>query len=184
MTPAAAPPTGTEQPYQRTSGPIHSWFALTYANFLVLHRALLQSMPLRWQQQLVDLLEELDAAYPEIKHPDFKVTTVRDCYLGDLTDAERQALGITESDGEEDSEDPDADVTTDTVYYDREGTELTIHDHVGVPVADPIPHYRHAYLPPDEAAIAGVRARRRETADMLAGDGHAAASPARQEPQA
>jgi hypothetical protein len=42
--------------------PIHAWFGLTYTNYLVLPRAVLQSMPLKWQQQFVACLEELDEA--------------------------------------------------------------------------------------------------------------------------
>ena len=51
--PVAAPSTVAEpeRTYERTSGPVHGWFGLTYANFLVVHRAQLQSMPLDWQRQ-------------------------------------------------------------------------------------------------------------------------------------
>src|SRR5215475_5501306 len=91
-----------EEPYQRTDGPVHGWFGLTYANFLVLHRALLQSMPLRWQQEFVNLLQELDAAHPGMEHPDYQVRTVRDCYVEDLTAADLGALGVTKADDGED----------------------------------------------------------------------------------
>lgn len=39
---------------------IHTWFGLTYANFLVLPRAVLQSMPEEWQERFVACLQELD----------------------------------------------------------------------------------------------------------------------------
>lgn len=39
--------------------PIHAWFGLTYANYLVLNRALLQLMPQDWQARFVACLEEL-----------------------------------------------------------------------------------------------------------------------------
>lgn len=42
--------------------PVHAWFGLTYSNYLVLPRALLQSMPVDWQTRLVRCLRELDAA--------------------------------------------------------------------------------------------------------------------------
>jgi hypothetical protein len=45
--------------------PIHTWFNLTYANYLVLPRSILQSMPLEWQQRFVKCLRELDAVTPE-----------------------------------------------------------------------------------------------------------------------
>lgn len=43
-------------------GAIHSWFGLTYANYLVLHRTVLQSMPGEWQDRFVALLDDLDHA--------------------------------------------------------------------------------------------------------------------------
>lgn len=138
-----------EESYQRTSGPVHAKFGLTYANFLVIHRAQLQSMPVDWQQQFVDLLEDLHAAYPDLDVPDFEVKTVRDTYVGELTDDEMKLAGITREYGEE-----------ETTWTDATGRELAEHQHVGVPVPDPVPHYRHAYLPPDEAAIARSRNQR------------------------
>lgn len=42
--------------------PIHAWFGLTYAAYLVLPRLALQSMPREWQQRLVDLLNEAEAS--------------------------------------------------------------------------------------------------------------------------
>jgi hypothetical protein len=38
---------------------IHMWFNLTYANYLVLNRSVLQSMPDEWQSRFVACLEEL-----------------------------------------------------------------------------------------------------------------------------
>lgn len=47
---------------------IHSWFSLSYANYLVLHRAMLQSMPDDWQDKFVNLLDEMEKyyGYPDI----------------------------------------------------------------------------------------------------------------------
>lgn len=46
--------------------PIHGWFGLTYASYLVLPRSVLQSLPQSLQRQLVEALEaiadHLDAA--------------------------------------------------------------------------------------------------------------------------
>ncbi|WP_372011432.1 hypothetical protein NBRC13296_12805 [Paenibacillus chitinolyticus] len=39
---------------------IHSYFGLSYANYLVLPRTVLQSMPMEWQIKFVELLEEVD----------------------------------------------------------------------------------------------------------------------------
>lgn len=39
---------------------IHNWFGLTYANYLVLPRSILQSMDAEWQKKMVELLDELN----------------------------------------------------------------------------------------------------------------------------
>lgn len=148
-----------EEPYERTSGPVHTWFGLTYANFLVIHRAQLQSMPLDWQRHFTDLLDDLHAAYPDLDVPAYEVTTVRDAYVGDLTSDELALAGVTRGDDAD-----ELDEASNVPYYDKTGRELTAHDHVGIPVPDPIPHYRHAYLPPDEAAITEARQAREELA--------------------
>ncbi len=128
---------------------------VNYANFLVVHRAHLQSMPLEWQARFVDLLEDLGAAFPDIDDLAFEVTTVRDAYVGELTGDEMLLAGITRGDADDDED-------ADAAYYDKTGRELRPGwDHVGVPVPDPVPHYRHAYLAPDEAAIARSRELRR-----------------------
>lgn len=49
--------------------PIHMWFSLTYANYFVCQRSILQSMPIKWQREFVRLLEELDEATAEL--PDY-----------------------------------------------------------------------------------------------------------------
>lgn len=41
------------------SEPIHEYFGLTYSNYLVLPRSILQSMPGEWQDKFVALLEEI-----------------------------------------------------------------------------------------------------------------------------
>jgi len=48
--------------------PIHEYFGLTYANYLTLPRSVLQSMPLKWQQQFVLLLEQI----PKVIVEDFE----------------------------------------------------------------------------------------------------------------
>lgn len=56
---------------------IHRWFNLTYANYLVLPRAVLQSMPDEWQVRMVQLLEEAHELYGGLDWPDYHVQ-VRD----------------------------------------------------------------------------------------------------------
>jgi hypothetical protein len=45
-------------------GPMHDWFGLSYASYLVLPRSLIQEMPPEWQQRLVDLLDEMGREFP------------------------------------------------------------------------------------------------------------------------
>lgn len=152
-----------EQPYERTSGPVHTWFGLTYANFAVQHRARLQSMPLEWQQRYVDLMEELQAAYDGQPDPEFEVKTVRWEYVGDLSSDEMKQLEIGPL---SDDEPGDEDAACEE-WADKNGRALQRHDRVAIPVPDPIPHYRHSYLPPDEAAITAVLAARDAERDGL-----------------
>jgi hypothetical protein len=42
---------------------VHTFFSLSYANFLVVPRCLLQSMPLSWQHEFTALMDELDAHF-------------------------------------------------------------------------------------------------------------------------
>lgn len=48
--------------YSRNSGPVHSWFQLSYSNYLVIPRAILQAMPVEWQKRFVTCLDEARAA--------------------------------------------------------------------------------------------------------------------------
>lgn len=40
--------------------PIHEWFELSYASYLVLPRSILQSLPVEWQEKFVNLLNEAE----------------------------------------------------------------------------------------------------------------------------
>lgn len=42
---------------------VHRWFGLSYANYLILPRAQLQSMPEQWQQRFASCLQEFRAAF-------------------------------------------------------------------------------------------------------------------------
>lgn len=57
--------------------PVHAWFGLTYANYLVMPRSLLQSMPHEWQAQLVALLWQWESMLHHAGHPlpDYAVNT-------------------------------------------------------------------------------------------------------------
>lgn len=54
---------------------IHTYFNLTYANYLVIPRTLLQSMDEGWQERFVRLLNELNEAFDYIERADaYRVT--------------------------------------------------------------------------------------------------------------
>ncbi len=54
---------------RRLNGPLHEWFELSYASYLTLHRTLLQSMPVEWQERMVGLLTELSESFAHLQHP-------------------------------------------------------------------------------------------------------------------
>lgn len=49
-----------EERYIRRNGAVHRYFGLTYANWLILPRTVMQDMPTVWQDKFVELLEEMD----------------------------------------------------------------------------------------------------------------------------
>lgn len=42
---------------------VHTWFELSYAQYLTVPRSILEAMPGEWQERFVQCLEELDEAY-------------------------------------------------------------------------------------------------------------------------
>lgn len=133
-------------PADRPSGDhIHTWFGLSYSNYLVLPRTLLQSMPDTWQQHFVALLDELGNAYRHVEQADgYEVTAGRWTYVNECTPQELRLAGVTCSD-----DDPDYPDDADTVWW-KDGDELQGHDYVFVPGCDPVPHYQRGrtYIPP------------------------------------
>ncbi len=49
---------------------IHEFFELSYANYLVLPRSVLQSMPVDWQEKFVTLLEKIPEVIAENFEPE------------------------------------------------------------------------------------------------------------------
>lgn len=47
--------------------PVSTWFELTYSSYLVLHRSVMEAMPVEWQRKFVALLEEAREAARDIK---------------------------------------------------------------------------------------------------------------------
>lgn len=140
-------PPSDETPHP-TSDPIHGWFGLSYANYLVAPRARLQSMPVEWQERMVACLEELDAAYAYLSRQEpfdsgYNVQAGRWVYVNELDDHGRALTGVSISEDTVGRED-------EPLYYDVDGNELAGHDRVFVPGEDPNPHYNRGrtYLPP------------------------------------
>lgn len=48
---------------------IHEYFGLSYAQYLVTPRLLLQSMPIDWQKSFVKLMKEFDDAFEDKYNP-------------------------------------------------------------------------------------------------------------------
>lgn len=46
--------------------PIHTFFGLSYANYLVLPRSVMQAMPTGWQRQMVHLLERVQEKFGDL----------------------------------------------------------------------------------------------------------------------
>lgn len=117
-----------------TDGPVHDWFGLSYSNYLVLPRTLMQSMPTEWQQHMVACLNELQDAYSHLPQPGvYKVEAATEHIVSDMTEAQLRQAGITEDWG--DSEEQDEPT------YSLDGTELDPHERVLLPATEPIPHY-------------------------------------------
>lgn len=116
--------------------PVHTWFELTYANYLVLPRSVLQSMPAWWQRRFVEMLEQLHGAYGQLDWPDYEVEAVDRVAFSDLTEVERLAAGYTVEPA-----DPDDEDALDQ-WYSPDGDEVDhCHDTFARPRRDPIPHY-------------------------------------------
>ncbi|MEU3851763.1 hypothetical protein [Streptomyces sp. NPDC029554] len=154
-----------------TDGPIHGWFSLSYSNYLVLHRTLLQSMPIEWQERMVACLEELREAYRHIEQPEgFKVEAATALQVSDLDDAQLKQLGIAEDwyRGETPPEGLDAEAlreweaeheSPEGPTYSRNGEEIDGDEHVLLPAIDPVPHYNRGrtYIEPQLPQADGER---------------------------
>lgn len=129
---------------ERLDGPVHTWFGLTYANYLALPRSLMQSMPVAWQERMVAVLEELHDAYAHIEHAEaYIVEPARESTYGYLDQDDLRRLGVHRSE------------ENDGVrYFDARGHEHGEYDRVLVPADDPVPHYNRGrtFVAPREVA--------------------------------
>ncbi len=141
-------------------------FSLSYANYLVLPRTLLQSMPAVWQARFVALLDELHEAFqhvPQAEAYDVTAGTVHE--VGDLDDAQLKLLGIAKDwyRGEEPPDGLDAEDLAkwkevhedpEGPTYSRDGQELDSDHRVLIPGEDPVPHYNRGrtFIQPQTAS--------------------------------
>lgn len=145
---------------------IHTHFGLSYANYLVVPRSLLQSMPDEWQTRFTALLDQLHAVFRHVDQAEvYEVHAAIEREVCELDDTLMAALGITEDwyGGQQ----PPANTRwrrilgalrlvrpfesvldewqdeheTTPVYYDRDGNELEASSRVLLPIDDPVPHY-------------------------------------------
>ena len=58
--------------------PVHAWFGLTYSSYLVLHRSVMEAMPIDWQRRMVALLEEMGERVDAEKIPSEFMVRARD----------------------------------------------------------------------------------------------------------
>lgn len=132
---------------------IHKHFSLSYANYMVFHRTLLQSMPQEWQSKFVALVDQIDDAFRHVPQAEvYDVTAATEHEVSDLDDAQLADLGIVQdwyrgetppaeltgvdlSEWQEQHEDPEGPT------YWRDGEELERDERVLIPTADPVPHY-------------------------------------------
>jgi hypothetical protein len=127
---------------------IHKYFGLSYCNYLVLPRTLLQSMPADWQQQFVAALDELGAAFAHVPQASvYKVEAAEEHEVGDLTDDQLKTAGITVEDGHcNEDHDHDANEGSDCwperIYTEMpSGREMRSDERALIPVPDPVPAY-------------------------------------------
>ncbi len=132
----------TPPPDDRLDGPVHEFFGLSYANYLVVPRTLMQSMPLDWQDAIVACLRALDEAFDHVEQASYyDVEAAVEVEYRDLTPGQLRMLDVLASDDR-------------TEYYDRSGRAHRPADRALVPVADPVPHYNRGrtYVAPGGAA--------------------------------
>lgn len=116
---------------------IHAWFGLTYANYLVLPRSVLQSMPDEWQKRFVEQLEELHRAFGDLDWPDYDVRVLaREPHFLGMPMVSCWDCGGSGRDGDGECE----TCAGEGELVDPEGSRYETAEEVGFR-ADPIPHY-------------------------------------------
>ncbi|MEU5596626.1 hypothetical protein [Streptomyces sp. NPDC020298] len=146
---------------------IHTHFGLSYANYLVLPRTLLQSMPDAWQTKFVALLDEMREAFDHVPQAEaYRVEAATEHIVSEMSHDLLEEAGIEENwydeavpedlspfDLAEWRAEHEMDAPT---YYDRDGNEVDPHSRVLLPVPDPVPHYDRGRARIEPAAVPAV----------------------------
>lgn len=137
----------TTVPLHPTDGPIHTWFGLSYCNYQVLPRTLMQSMPIGWQERMVACLEELHDAFQHVPQAEvYDVTAATEHIVNEMDPADLYRAGIVIEDNDE----------TGGFRYHRteDGAELDGTERLLLPASDPVPHYNRGrtYIEPRPTA--------------------------------
>lgn len=155
--------TESPRPSDVTDGPIHAWFSLTYSNYQVMPRTLMQSMPTEWQERMAACLEELQAAFSHVPQAEvYAVQASTEHIVREMTESELKRAGIKAdwyggevftkaATTQEEFDEWRAKHETDAPAYYRDGCELDPHERVLLPAADPVPHYNRGrtYIAPN-----------------------------------
>jgi hypothetical protein len=116
---------------------IHTWFSLSYANYLVLPRAVLQSMPDEWQQRFVACLDEMHELFGHLDWPVYEVKVLlRPARVVDPAISCEVCNGRGHDERSKDCAECDGvgEVSTNEGLRYETGEEVGYRD-------DPIPHY-------------------------------------------
>ncbi|TDD97187.1 hypothetical protein [Actinomadura rubrisoli] len=134
---------------------VHTWFGGSYSDYAVLHRTLLQSMPVEWQHRFTALMGELEERFeglPQAKA--YHVEPGEWVYVNEAEDPVLHANGVTVLVG-----------PNGTTYYDKEGNELGAADRVFIRGKEPVPHYNRG-----RTHIEPTAANAEEIAELLKGN--------------
>lgn len=151
--------------------PVHEWFGLSYANYLVVPRTFLQSMPAGWQLRIVACLRELRDAYEHVDYPDvYDVHAAAEHIVDEMSADELALAGITVDYYR--GEQPPAGLDDEALHawqeehwhvpptYHQGGRELDPGERVLLHVPDPVPHYNRGRtrIQPHLAAVPPLQA--------------------------
>jgi hypothetical protein len=145
--------------------PIHGMFGLSYSNYLVCPRSVMQSMPVDWQRAFVALWQQLQQAAADLEWPlAYQVKAGHEACFSDLTDEQMAELGVKltpEVPAAEFDEmtDEQWDAWHDQRKWHWDGQEWDGDDTIHIPGPDPIPYYNRGRarvpLRPVRSAVVG-----------------------------